>query len=260
MRVFLAPRGSASRSCSPAGSSADRVAVEPLDRVPGGRHDDGVRRLPVVLILLAGSVVVSARAEATHPIQPGAMVRSSEGQCTLNFVYKGGGGKTYIGTAAHCVDKVGDQVRDEHNVVFGRVAALGDPDDNPKDWALIEVNSGVTVLPWVKGHPDYPTGVTSASETVIGDPVQMSGYGVGFGLTGPTREERVGELTFDNTEEYDVVAPAIFGDSGGPVVHIPTGKALGIISRLCFGSCTETGPTVQGIIAKVGFSVTLRTA
>jgi hypothetical protein len=40
------------------------------------------------------------------------------------------------------------------------------------------------------------------------------------------------------------------------------GKALGIISRLCAGACSEEGPTVQGILAKAasrGFAVTLRT-
>jgi hypothetical protein len=45
-------------------------------------------------------------------------------------------------------------------------------------------------------------------------------------------------------------------------VHIGTGKALGIVSRLCAGACSEEGPTVQGILAKAasrGFSVTLRT-
>ena len=45
-------------------------------------------------------------------------------------------------------------------------------------------------------------------------------------------------------------------------MHVGTGKALGIVSRLCVGVCSEEGPTVQGILAKAasrGFSVTLRT-
>ena len=52
------------------------------------------------------------------------------------------------------------------------------------------------------------------------------------------------------------------GVQGGPLVHIGTGRALGIVSRLCAGTCSEEGPTVQGILAKAasrGFSVTLRT-
>jgi hypothetical protein len=59
-----------------------------------------------------------------------------------------------------------------------------------------------------------------------------------------------------------VAGPIHWGDSGGPLVHIETGKALGIVSELCVGTCSEQGPTVQGLIAKAasrGYSVTLRT-
>jgi hypothetical protein len=59
-----------------------------------------------------------------------------------------------------------------------------------------------------------------------------------------------------------VDGPIHWGDSGGPLVHRRTGKALGIVSRLCIGACTEEGPTVQGILAKAasrGFTVTLKT-
>ena len=45
-------------------------------------------------------------------------------------------------------------------------------------------------------------------------------------------------------------------------MHVGSGKALGIVSRLCAGACSEEGPTVQGIIAKAasrGFPVALLT-
>ena len=64
------------------------------------------------------------------------------------------------------------------------------------------------------------------------------------------------------TELYDVTGPIHWGDSGGPLVHVRTGKALGIVSRLCAGACSEEGPTVQGILAKAaaaGFPVSLKT-
>lgn len=41
-----------------------------------------------------------------------------------------------------------------------------------------------------------------------------------------------------------------------------SGKALGIVSQPCIGTCSEEGPTVQGIVsdaARSGFPVTLRT-
>jgi len=99
--------------------------------------------------------------------------------------------------------------------------------------------------------------VTTPAETSTGDPVQLSGFGLGF-----TQERRLAAMGFDDNELYDVTGPLIFGDSGGPLVHIPSGRALGIVSRLCIGVCTEEGPTVQGIIAKAaakGVAVSVRT-
>ena len=219
------------------------------------------RLLPAVVV--AAFLAFAPPALGSH-IQPGAYHETDVGACTLNFVYDGSGGP-YMGTAAHCVDRVGDDVRDENGAVFGDVAAIGNADETAHDWALIRVRSEFLthVNPAVKGHPQYPTGVTTASETAAGDRVQLSGYGVGFGLTPPTREERQGVLTFDDSETHEVLATLIFGDSGGPLVHIPTGKALGIVSRLCIGLCEEEGPTVEGILAKAaaqGFSVSVRPA
>ena len=219
------------------------------------------RSLPAVVA--AAALALAPQALASH-IQPGAYHETEVGACTLNFVYDGAGGP-YMGTAAHCVERVGDDVRDQSGAVFGDVAAIGDQDETATDWALIRVRPEFVthVNPRVLGHPQYPTGVTTAPETNVGDQVQLSGYGVGFDLTPPSREQRRGSLTFDDQETHQVLATLIFGDSGGPLVHIPTGKALGIVSRLCVGLCEEEGPTVEGVLTKAaaaGFSVTVRTA
>ena len=219
------------------------------------------RSLPA--LVAAAFLALAAPAAASH-IQPGAYHETDVGACTLNFVYDGSGGP-YMGTAAHCVERIGDDVRDESGAVFGDVAAIGDADVTAADWALIRVRPEFVghVNPSVKGHPQYPTGVTTASETSVGDQVQLSGYGVGFGTVPPTREQRRGSLTFDDSETHQVLATLIFGDSGGPLVHVPTGQALGIVSRLCVGLCEEEGPTVEGILAKAaaaGFPVSVRPA
>jgi hypothetical protein len=115
----------------------------------------------------------------------------------------------------------------------------------------------------VKGSPRYPTGVTAPADTRTGDTIQLSGFGQLFGLLPLTQERRIGLMVGDDANRHTVVAPLIFGDSGGPLVHSRTGRAMGIVSRLCIGLCTEEGPTVQGILAKArarGFAVTLRTA
>src|SRR5207302_4169444 len=36
-------------------------------------------------------------------VRPGAIVRSDVGQCTLNFLFLGSDGASYIGTAGHCI-------------------------------------------------------------------------------------------------------------------------------------------------------------
>ena len=88
------------------------------------------------------------------------------------------------------------------------------------------------------------------ADTLTGDSIQLSGYGLGYGTTQPTQEQRTAIMGLDDAETYDVSGPIHWGDSGGPLVHKRTGKALGIVSRLCAGACSEEGPTVQGILAK----------
>ena len=220
------------------------------------------RRVLLSTIVAAVTAALPASAGAAATIQPGAYHETDKGACTLNFVYTGA--KTYLGTAAHCVDEVGQDVRDIDGVTWGRVAFIGNEGNSAEDYAFIEVLSDALsrVSPAVKGYPSYPKGYTTPTETSSGDQVQLSGYGIPFFVSQPTREKRVALMGYDDTSLYTVTGPLLFGDSGGPLVHVRTGKALGIVSRLCVGVCTEEGPTVQGLLAKAaarGFHVTLRT-
>ena len=221
------------------------------------------RTLQAALAALVLAIALPGAAQAAVTLQPGAYHETDAGSCTLNFVYDGGG-TTYLGTAAHCVESVGQRVRDIDGVEFGSVAFIGDANTTEWDFAFIRVDSEdlSRVSPAVKGHPAYPKGSTVPAETLSGDTIQLSGYGLGYGTTPTTQERRTAVMGFDNTELYDVTGPIHWGDSGGPLVHVRTGKALGIVSRLCAGACSEEGPTVQGILAKAasrGFAVTLRT-
>jgi hypothetical protein len=225
----------------------------------------GMPRLPKLMSagLAAAALAVPASADAAVTLQPGAYHETDAGSCTLNFVYTNANG-TYLGTAAHCVDKVGQRVRDIENVEFGSVAFTGDANNRDWDFAFIKVDSEdlARVSPAVKGWPMYPTGSTVPTDTATGDSIQLSGYGLGYGTTRTTQEQRTAVMGFDNADYYTVTGPIHWGDSGGPLVHRRTGKALGIVSRLCVGVCTEEGPTVQGILDKArsrGFTVTLKT-
>lgn len=227
-------------------------------------------RLALVALAVATGLVAGAPAPAvaaSDPIQPGVEIATTVGGCTLNFIYDGTGslaGRVYGGTAAHCVSRVGEPVQLGTGETFGTVALIGNPDVSVQDYAFIEISPSAVgrVRAAMKGNPSYPTGVATAADTATGDLVQLSGYGVGFGLTGPTQERRVGVVSSDDAELHQVVAPLVFGDSGGPLVHVATGKAYGIVSRLCVGVCEEEGPTVEGLLAKAaarGFTVSLRT-
>ena len=221
------------------------------------------RILTATFATMALAIALPGAAQAAVTLQPGAYHETDAGSCTLNFAYSGGG-KTYLGTAAHCVASIGQPVRDIEGSTFGKVAFIGNADVTEWDFAFIEVDAEDLgrVSPAVKGHPAYPKGSTVASDTLTGDSIQLSGYGLGYDTTPLTQERRQAIMGFDDAELYDVSGPIHWGDSGGPLVHVRTGKALGIVSRLCAGACTEEGPTVQGILAKAaasGFPVTLRT-
>jgi hypothetical protein len=221
-----------------------------------------------VAVLSAAFVTTAAPAAAQDPIQPGDYMESGGSACTLNFAYDGTGaqaGKTFMGTAAHCVTKVGDDVALEDGTVFGDVALIGDETAAAPDYAFIEVRPAFVsrVSPALKGHPTLPRGgYTRSAETKTGDLIQQSGYGIGANFINVTREQRRSALVYDDAEEHGIAGYSIFGDSGGPYVHLPTGKAFGIVSRACIDICQEQGPTVEGLLAKAaarGFTVTLRT-
>lgn len=227
------------------------------------------RRLAAVALVAVagiGGIAPSGTAVADDPLQPGDLHVASGG-CTLNFVFDGTGanaGKVFFGTAAHCVGSVGQAVRDIDGHVFGRVALVGNSALTVRDWAFIEVLASDVerVRAEVKGHPGFPTGVTDMATASLGSLVQISGYGMVFGNTQPTQEQRIAVLSLSDAKQHRVIGPLIFGDSGGPLVHIDSGTALGIVSRLCKTGCTETGPTVANMIVEAGaagLDLTLRT-
>lgn len=224
-----------------------------------------VRRVLVLLSVVAAGVVVPSNASAVATVAPGDAIFTNTGACTLGFLADGtADGRTgpYFLTAAHCVNTVGDSVRLIDESFLGRVVAIGNPHATESDWALIEVPAGRTVTAAVRGHGP-PTGSTTIDSTSFGDLLQYSGHGIPWSAAAPLREQRIGVLTGDEQEAWYSIGPDSFGDSGGPVLHQSTGRALGLVSRLCVGTCTSAGPTIEGILpqtAAQGFPIELRTS
>ena len=186
---------------------------------------------------------------------------SSVGQCTLNYVFRNGG-TLYIGTAGHCSEHAGDVMTDANNGRIGTVAFRIQSGDD--DFTLIQIDPArygevsSSVRNW-----GGPTGSTVSTETSIGDILLLSGYGVGFSVLDQTRG-RPGILADDTPTAYFAELPAIFGDSGGPVIEASTHKALGIVSGIgvTVPPSTLLGPTVEGTLntlAAHGFPVQLVT-
>ena len=229
----------------------------------------------------AAALLATGASAHAQTIQPGAPIVADGSYCTLTWIYDGTGalaGRTYAGTAAHCVAGVGQEVSLADTTLgsaverIGQVAFLGNADEVGRDYAFIEIDAADLgkVDPSLKGHPQIPTGVsTDAAE---GDLIQFSGYGVGFHLTQPSREARVGVLNFTDGVEHTVLGPVISGDSGGPVANISDGNtAFGIVNTvgvsvngaaLSPAHVGEGGNDLTFVLrdaAERGFPVTLRT-
>ncbi len=194
------------------------------------------------------------------PLRPGA---SLGGYCTFNFVYFEPGTKTkapraYIGTAAHCTDKLGEVVENPGLGPVGKVVYDSDLVKSTVDFSLIELDPAIVsqTNPQVLGW-EGPVGVVDIETIAMGDQLDIYGYGLLVGETEPTRP-RYGYLFSWSQDEYQADMPAVNGDSGAPLIHHATGTAFGIISRygLAVPPSTDMGPMMPWILQelrKAGF-------
>ncbi len=221
-----------------------------------------VMRVLVSVFVLVTAVSAAPAAPAAPTIQPGSYISTAVGGCTLSFVFDGGG-RVFLATAAHCVRGVGDAVRSVDGTIIGRAAVVGDAAFASTDWALIQIAPAYIsrVRADVLGHPGTPTGVATSSKP--GDEVLYSGYGVPWDEARYTREHRFGFMESETVSTYRLIGMDTWGDSGGPILLTRNGRAVGIVSRFCYGPCTSAGPTVQAVLAQAarkGVPVRLRTA
>ncbi len=214
--------------------------------------------IPVfVAILTAPALAPSTVAAEETFIQPGA---SFEGYCTMNFVFTDADGTLYVGTAAHCVNNgIGQRIGHNGDTWGTVVLDLDLPD---ADFALVRVDPDhhANVNPAMRGWGG-PTGVAKTSDTTTGDRLSLHGYGDVIGWFDATRS-RTGVLVGHTSTFYTMDAPAVWGDSGGPITHQETGLALGIVSGFNVPFSTDRGPTVEHILKRAaaeGYPISLMT-
>jgi hypothetical protein len=223
-------------------------------------------RVFVLAVLAAGLVVVGRTATAAPAVQPGVQISMGNSLCTLNWIYDGAGGP-YAGTAAHCVSGVGQRITlTDGNVEFGSVALFREG----LDYALIKIDAEDVSLinPALKGHPSIPAGVSTTETAAVGDIIQFSGYGLGFGFTNITQEGRQGVLGYNDGTQHYTYGAVTPGDSGGPVADVTDGnKALGIVNTVGVAltpvpQAGEGGLSLEALLsdaAAQGFPVAVRT-
>ena len=250
--------------------------------------------LVVASIVAVASQPVDAAPVGGKPIRPGAHFggpQIKEGGdlgwldgCTLNFVFEDPQGALYIGAAGHCVesfktDGSENLLRDGsrfgelvfHSPLTYSLDGLGLP-EHYDDFSLFaidparydEVDPTVAVI-------GGPTGVASPSDVGMGHEVLVYGHGI---ATDPVAElhARRGIVQRMDGETYGAAFYATSGDSGSPVIHAPSGRAIGIVSS--YGATHMwaverdepqgfiQGPTVEhilGMLSEAGFDLSLVT-
>jgi hypothetical protein len=224
----------------------------------------------------APAVAVPAPAPAAGPdlgaavaggVHPGVQLRTAGAQCTANFVYSGGG-KTYLGQAAHCS---GTGSADQTNGCTSSSLPLGTPvevggaskpgklvynswlamqkahESDPdacayNDLALVEIDpaDGAKVssaVPFFGGPVGVDTDGTAPGERVAS--YGNSELRGGVPVLSPKIGTSLGDQGHGWTHLVATVTPGIPGDSGSGFLSAD-GRALGILSTLNFSPVPAT--------------------
>lgn len=243
-------------------------------------------RTVTALVLLALALPAQAgpldREGGRGLVQPGMLItRDGSAHCTGGFLFDGAGrlrGRVFLGLAAHCYeDHLGEVVNDEQGRRIGKVVySHWKYTTFADDIALVEVDRAVwkRTSPEMAGHPGTPTGVGSSETVSVGDQVGFAGWGFVTDRNSTTREQRPGVLNSYDEKLWGAEGVMSNGDSGGPVVDVSSGAAVGSISNLCVPlpvhdsdgykpGCQGYGPTIEQFVRLAtaqGWPITLRTA
>jgi hypothetical protein len=240
--------------------------------------------VPCTLIPVPASAPIGT---GTCPgVRPGAIVRSDVvGLCTLNFLFLGSDGSSYVGTAGHCIlvkDLLGGDVgerswapgtgpvaRDDGGNRIGEFAYAILQD--PKDFSLIRLDAQVEASAGMC-HFGGPTAVNDDQPGLL-QPVVLNwfGNGVGVGAVVPARSALAAGMP--NPDHVFAQGVAVPGDSGSGVIS-SDGRAVGVLvtvgvhtASLGFGGLdagtigmTRLTPQVERAQAVLGVNLDLQLA
>jgi hypothetical protein len=211
----------------------------------------------IVTLALAPSAAQAWAPAATAPVHPGVQTFTEGAQCTANFVFTGGG-KTYIGQAAHCSGTgaatdtngctagslpIGTPVTVNGATKPGKLAynswltmqGKGEADSETcqyNDLALIELdpadvaNTNPSIPKW-----GGPAGV--GTEVALGDVYSYGNSSLRGGVTqlSPKRGKVVEVTPGGWSYTLYTLTPGIPGDSGSAFLNAK-GEALGVLSTV----------------------------
>jgi hypothetical protein len=164
--------------------------------------------------------------------------------CTANFVYSSGGGSVapavadgnlYLGTAGHCVDRVGDVVYGvistpgvgESIVRIGTVSrAIEEYDGSSvQDFAAIKIENGLPVFP--DSPVGGPQGIYDGCE--VGQPLKY--YGHGYEAVVAQGKPGGGVASHWYQDGLGYFGTAFGGDSGSGILHADN-RAVGDLTAI----------------------------
>lgn len=264
----LSPSTEAGTGSIPA-TGTDPLAVTPSTVAGAYQLSDGAWAVPVrgrspdwltpeLLLKAASGPVTLPAAIADVPvsgyvgIRPGSEMISPAG-CTMNFVFRKSG-VSAIGTAGHCVDKVGQPVTlltvapGTNNPVIVTIGNVISRSDNGvgSDFALVSIKPELQswVFPTI-AQVGGPCGSYTADGTApdvngwnpfvkgenpieAGESIHHYGHGLGIGTGGTSR---AGVATAWTTDAFYWAGAVIFGDSGS-AARVGNFQAAGDVTHL----------------------------
>jgi hypothetical protein len=169
--------------------------------------------------------------------------------CTANFIFASGGNQ-YVGTARHCVNRIGEEVTMQVDsttlAVVGTVSHMTSGEGVPgNDWSLIKIDPAVAAkwgvtpsIPVVGG----PNGVYTGCD--VGTPLVH--YGHGYGVAVAQGKVEGGVSTNWYNDGFGWAGFGAPGDSGSGVLTAADRQAVGDFTHLVVDTGDYLGSDLAG--------------